>query len=167
VPILLWDASALVKRYVAETGNDTINSLFAPMPLPRMAITFWGYVETYAILVRKHNEGHLDATAFSAALSALYNEVILSGDFDLLSIDDEAVMNSVTHILTHHINTNDAALLTVYLDYSTNLPSGSPACLVISSDHRFLRAASAEGFATLNPETFAAADVPALLASIP
>ena len=57
------------------------------------------------------------------------------------------------------------AILTVLLEYAPTLPSGDGICLV-ASDQRLLRAASAEGMITLNPENLAAADVPAFLASL-
>ena len=35
---LLWDASALVKRYAAEAGSDTVDALFQfTPPLPMVA----------------------------------------------------------------------------------------------------------------------------------
>ena len=30
---LLWDASALAKRYAPETGSDTVDALFAAVPI--------------------------------------------------------------------------------------------------------------------------------------
>jgi hypothetical protein len=38
--------------------------------------------------------------------------------------------------------------------------------LLVAADARLLRAAAAEGLATLNPGTVAAADVPAVLAAL-
>jgi hypothetical protein len=54
--------------------------------------------------------------------------------------------------------------LTVLVEYA-HLPSALSCCL-ISSDHRFLRAAAAEGIATINPETIAPSDVLKLMSSL-
>lgn len=43
--------------------------------------------------------------------------------------------------------------------------AGSP-CALVASDQRLLRAAEAEGLATLNPELLPAAEVPTQLASL-
>ena len=65
----------------------------------------------------------------------------------------------------HNLNATDAALLTMLLE---QVPpgGGGPVCLVIAADQRLLRAAAAEGFATLNPEQVPAADVPGVLANL-
>jgi predicted nucleic acid-binding protein len=166
LPVVLWDASTLLKRYVEEVGSDVVDALFDAVPLAAMVATFWGYAESYAILVRKRNAGRLNASEFTAAMSELYQEVIRAGDFVLLSLDDETVMNSIAVIAQHNLNSADAAILTAYLEYERGLPDGSPPCLLVAADQRLLRAAQAEGFQTLNPESLAAADVPGILAAL-
>lgn len=53
--LLFWDASALVKRYMPETGSEAVNALFECVPLPDMTAASWGYLETYSILLRGYN----------------------------------------------------------------------------------------------------------------
>ena len=166
MPILFWDASGLVKRYCAETGAATVHALFDYSPAPAMIGTFWGYTETYAILARKRNAGHLTSVGLSTAMSALYYEVIAAETFDLLSIDDRIVMSSLPHILAHNINSADAALLTTFLAYQASLPEGSPTCVLITADLRLIRAANAEGLQTLNPEALTPQEATAFLSSM-
>lgn len=33
--LVLWDASALAKRFIAETGSQTVNALFLAVPVSR------------------------------------------------------------------------------------------------------------------------------------
>jgi len=54
---LLWDASALAQRYVAEVGSPTVNAIFAAVSPAQMATTIMCYGETFAALLRKHNQG--------------------------------------------------------------------------------------------------------------
>ena len=131
MPILFWDASGLAKRYYAESGSETVHALFEYSPSPIMIATFWGYTETYAILARKRNSGHLTPAGLAAAMSALYYEVIAAENFDLLSIDDKAIMGSLTHILAHNINSVDAALLTTFLEFQASLTEDSPTCILV------------------------------------
>jgi predicted nucleic acid-binding protein len=166
VPILLWDASALVKRYVAEVGTDSVNVLLSAAHGFPSRTTFWGYAETFAIVVRKRNEGRLDAAAFSSTLSALNREVVMDRDFELLSIDDATIMDSVSYILSHDLNSADGAILAAYLEYNAALPPDGPDCVLVASDLRLLRAASAEGLKTLNPERLPASDIPPFLAAL-
>jgi hypothetical protein len=65
----------------------------------------------------------------------------------------------------HNLNATDATILTMLLDFVPHLPAGD-ALVLVAADTRLLRGAVAEGLATLNPETVAAADVPAFLASL-
>jgi predicted nucleic acid-binding protein len=45
MPILLWDASALVKRYSPEVGSDTVDALFLSSPASQMVATLLTYAE--------------------------------------------------------------------------------------------------------------------------
>jgi hypothetical protein len=51
------------------------------------------------------------------------------------------------------------------LEVLPHLPTGDPLVLV-AADTRLVRGAAAEGLVTVNPETVAAADVPAFLATL-
>jgi hypothetical protein len=165
VVVPFWDASALAKRYFPENGSKTVNGLFASVPQDRMTTTPWGYAETYSMLLRRLNSGVLDLPAFTACVTALQSEVVDSGDFGLLPIRDTVVFASISTMRRHNLNATDAAILTMLLEYRQTLPLGDIICLV-ASDQRLLRAATAEGFRTLNPEAIAAADVPAFLAAL-
>jgi hypothetical protein len=165
VPLLFWDASALIKRYLRELGSPTVNALLNQLPAPEQATSPWGLAEAYSVLVRRRNDGILDAPAFTASVSALQNEVVDSGDFAFLSIDDATIFASTLLIRQHNLNATDAAILTLLLDLSPSLAPGD-ALVLVAADTRLLRAAAVEGLTTLNPETFAAADVPVFLASL-
>jgi predicted nucleic acid-binding protein len=63
MPVLLWDASALAKRYSPELGSDTVDALFHAVPSAQMVTTFQGYAETLSVLVRKRNRGPIAAAS--------------------------------------------------------------------------------------------------------
>lgn len=165
MPTLLWDASALVKRYAREVGSATVHALFAEAPRVAMVTTFWSYTETFAGLLRKRNRGSISTSLFRSSALRLRTEVLYSPGWQLLTIQDSAVLGGVPLIEKHSLNTADAILIETWLAYTRSLPLGAPAVLV-AADARFLRAADAEGLTTLNPEVVAAADVPALLAGL-
>lgn len=93
----------------------------------------------------------------------MQTEVVQSTDFGMLFISDQAIFASVEIIHRHNLNSTDAAILTMLLQYSH---AAGTSCLLIAADQRLLRAAAAEGLATLNPETVSATAVPALLAAL-
>ncbi len=161
--VIFWDASGLIKRYLTEAGSATVNAVFVSSQTFDHATTPSGYTETYAALLRKRNGGVLNRTEFEVAVVALQTEVVQSADFGLLSISDQTIFASVEIIHRHNLNSTDAAILTMLLDYAREMEAS---CLLIAADQRLLRAAAAEGLATLNLESVSAADVPALLAAV-
>jgi predicted nucleic acid-binding protein len=163
---LFWDASALVKRYFLEAGSETVDALFDATPSQEMATTPWSYAETYSVLLRRFNGGVLDLSSFAAAVTALQNEVAGNPDFGLVSISDEAVFASIAVMRQHNLNATDAAILVTCHDFARLRQANAVPAVLIAADQRLLRAALAEGLATLNPEQLAAHEVPAFLARL-
>jgi uncharacterized protein len=162
---LLWDASALAKRYVPEVGQQTVNALFAQVPRAQLITSIVSYSETYAALLRMYNRGVLDAATVAVARSALRAEVIDDPDLGVLAVDFDDVLGGIDLISRHNLNSSDASVLTAFLRYARSQPASIESVLV-SSDQRMLRAARAEGLQTLDPEVFPAVDVPIFLASL-
>jgi len=166
VPTLFWDASGLAKRYTAEIGSDVADALFAQVPAADMLTTVWGYAETFSILLRGLNGGRLDQPTFNTAFAALKHEIIENADLDFLTVDEAGVLASLPLMQRHNINATDASLLAVLLRYIRSRPANAPTCVLIAADKRFLRAASAEGLQTMNPELISARDISAFLGSL-
>ncbi len=160
---LLWDASALVKRYAPEVGSETVNALWAAVPEAQMATTFPIYAEAYSIMLRKHNRHDISDALFLAARSLLRAEVINSLDFVVLATDTSDVLIGIDLMERHNINSSDATFLAVCLRYAVAI---SDVCVLVAADARLLRAAAAEGLRPLNPELVPAADVPTFLAAL-
>lgn len=160
--LLFWDASALAKRYFGEVGSATVNALFGHTASQDMATTPWGYAETYSILLRRRNSGVIDPPTFTTSVSALQAEVVNGPDFLLMSVSDPVVFASVSLMGQHNLNSTDAILLTLLLEFA-RLPD-APTCVLVAADKRLVRAAQSEGLKTLNPELVPAADAAAFLA---
>ncbi len=164
MPILFWDASGLVKRYYSEAGSEAVDAIFQAVPHSNMQVTLWGYAESFAILHRKRNAGSLVSALFTLAATKLQDEVLSSGRFGLLTIEDDRVLAGLTFVVRHNLNSNDAAILATYLRFQQSLPLGSPPCFLVAADQRLLRAAEAEGLRTLNPEKINTQEVAVRLA---
>jgi hypothetical protein len=165
VTLVLWDASALATRFVAETGSQTVNALFSAVPTVQMVTTIMSYSETFAALIRKHNQGGINPTAFNAAPAALRNEVIDDPDFAVLGLEFDDILDGIELIRRHNLNSTDSAILQALLKHA-GPTSTSVASVLVASDHRLLRAAKAEGLHVLNPEVVLAADVPQFLGGL-
>jgi len=165
VALLLWDASALAKRFVAEIGSQTVNALFLAVPPDQMVTTIMSYSETFAALLRKNNQGVLTLSAFTAAQAALRNEVIDDPDFAVLGLEFDDILDGIELIRRHNLNSTDGAILQAYLKYASPMRP-SVVSVLVASDQRLLRAAKAEGLEVLNPESVQAAQIPAFLAAL-
>jgi predicted nucleic acid-binding protein len=149
--ILLWDASALVKRYAVESGSDVVNALFDGSRIP-WALTVTGYAETYSILLRRFHSGSISARTLNGAVALLRNEVLLGPRMELISVDDAAVFGGIELMRRHHVNSSDASILAAFLQ-SLDRPARRESAIVVAADRRLLRAAEGEGLRVLNPET--------------
>lgn len=130
-----------------------------------MVTAIMGYSETFAALLRKHNQGALSAPAFAAAQVALRNEVIDDPDFALLGLEFDDILDGIELVRRHNLNSTDGAILQAFLRYASPTRPAVVSVLV-SSDQRLLRAAKAAGLAVLNPESVQPMDVPAFLAAL-
>lgn len=162
---LAWDASGLAKRYGAEQGSATVNALFAQTPPALMVTTILTYCETYSVLLRTLHRGQIRQQELVLAESALAKEVIDDADFVVLGLEYNDFLQGLDLIRRHHLKSSDAAILQALLRFAQSQATVG-ATAVVASDQRLLRAASAEGLHTLNPETLAASDVAAFLASL-
>jgi uncharacterized protein len=165
VVLVLWDASALAKRFVAEIGSETVNAVFSAVPTAQMVTTIMSYSETFAALIRKYNQGRITPTAFNAALAALRNEVIDDSDFAVLGLEFDDILDGIELIRRHNLNSTDSAILQALLKHA-GPTSMSVANVLVASDHRLLRAATAEGLHVLNPEVIPAPDVSPFFAAL-
>ena len=155
----LWDASAIVKRYVPEIGSDVVDALFTALPAPQHILTVPGYAETFALLLRKRNGGVISPATFAAEVSTLQTDFLTNPNALLLTVTDAVIFGSLAQIQQHNLNSSDAAILSAFAPYN------SVQSLFLTADKRLIRAAQTEGFLTLNPEQMQAVDAPTFLAA--
>lgn len=148
-----FDASALAKRYTDEIGSDKIDFFFDNVPLERLSCLTLGAIEVFWICVRKRNDNRITSHQFERATTHLRHEVINNqSGFKTISVPDSLVWDSIRLIETHSLNSVDAMVLRSALDTATELRSTGDRLVLVASDQRLLRAASAEGLQAFNPE---------------
>ena len=149
-----FDASALVKRYIRESGSELVNFLFENVPLKRLKCLTLGGAEVFWICIRKKNDGRITPQQFTQAVANLQLEVIADeSDFQTISIPDSLVWDSLDLVETHSLNSVDGIVLRSALDVAAELRETSNNLVLVASDKRLLRAARAEGLLTFNPES--------------
>ena len=160
----MLDASALVKRYVVESGSDTMNRLFDSVDARRMSCLMLGAAEVASVLIRKRNAGRISSKAFAAAQDALLREVILATEFATLPASNEDVLAALAFLDQHSLSATDAVLLRVTLDIQDGAVA-EDRIVVVASDGRLLRAARAEGLDVIDAEGITPEALDTLLAS--
>jgi predicted nucleic acid-binding protein len=97
--LVVLDASALVKRYIVESGSETVNRLFDRVEPRRMSCLMLGAGEVASVLVRRRNAGHITPEAYAAAHDALLREVILAPEFATLPALNEDVLGALRFLV--------------------------------------------------------------------
>lgn len=161
----LLDASALAKRYIPEHGSPNVNHLFSQVAANRLSCLNLGTLEVGSCLVRSHNRGSITFAALSAAVLDFQKEVIANAAFVKIAASDAAIGGAMALVFKHSVNGTDALLLAAALDYAQQILAQGDSLVLVSSDHRLLKAAQAEGLVTFNPETQSQPELDALIAS--
>lgn len=143
---LYFDASALIKRYVAEPGRAVVNELFHLVPFERLYLNYWTVTEMVSVLVRKRNRGDLTPHDMSVALDWLLTETTSMQEEP---VDRDTARSSIEYILRHNVNATDALHLLVALSIDDSVDDP---LVMVSADSRLLRASKAEGLTILDPE---------------
>lgn len=159
----LLDASALAKRYTLEAGSDPVDALFARAAFHQLLCLMVSAAEVVSVLVRKRNRGEISPASFSQGLSNLQAKVLDEAGFTTLALENQDIARSLRLIDRHALNATDAAILQIALDLAEELRSGGDGLVLVASDQRLLRAATAEGLVTFDPETGAETDLDALI----
>jgi len=159
---IYWDASALVKRYVAEVGTPLVNHLFMKVPRSRMMCLHICTGEVISIFVRKKNSGLITNAIFAQAMADCRMEVLDDVNFKLISTDAYLISSSHPFIEKYALNATDALILRSAINVATLLCRKGDNLVLITSDRRLLRVAKAEGLTTFNPETDLQAQLDAL-----
>ena len=147
-----WDASALAKRYAPESGTPLVNYLFTQVTPDRMMCLIVGISEVLSIFVRKKNARLITPEACSQALVDFRTDVIEADAFKLISVEDILVFASHPLIEKHALNATDALILRSTLNMETVLRPAGHDIVLVTSDHRLLRATQVEGLQTFHPE---------------
>lgn len=144
------DSSALVKRYVNETGSDWIQALCIPAAGHTLALAHIGLVELAAALAMKVRQGTLDTTMRDALLRDVQHDA--AAQYWLIDIDQAIVVRAM--VLTHDYKLRgyDAVHLASALFLRDTLQGhGLSAPVVLTADLELLDAAQAEGLLTEDP----------------
>jgi predicted nucleic acid-binding protein len=149
VSVYFLDSSALVKRYVTETGAAWIQALAAP-GAHRLIIARIAWVEVLSALARRQREGNLSPLAISRAVQAFHYDRDIQ--YHVLELTAPLADAAGQLVLARPLRAYDALQLASALQVQHSLAQvGAPPLTFLSADDRLLAIAQAEGLVTDNP----------------
>lgn len=144
------DSSALIKRYVSETGSDWVQALCDPAAGHVLALAHIGLVEIAAALGIKYRQGALSGTLRDGLLYDLQQDA--RQQYWLIDVDQALILRALALTRQHKLRGYDAVHLAAALFLRDTLAAYQlPGPGLLSADVELLEAAQAEGLATDNP----------------
>lgn len=144
------DASALVKRYVSESGSMWLMSTIDPHIGSRVFIAQITIVEVVAAVTRREKGGHLSSTDAIAALQTFeqdYNQELIIVPLTTSLIDDAVILSR-----KYALRGYDAIQLSTTLQtFRKRILSNLSPLTLLSADAELNSAATAEGLLVENP----------------
>lgn len=143
--MIYLDTSALIKRFVAEVGSETVNELMASTP--PVATAKIAFAEVHAGLKRKHREGFLSGRDYALSVRQFEDDW---ESYIRVDLRDEILRLARDLIRQHPLRGFDAIHLASALSVKRALGEDFA---FAGADVRLLRAAASEGLNSINVET--------------
>jgi predicted nucleic acid-binding protein len=151
VPLCFLDTSALLKRYIVETGSAWVEQLCASQPLTVSTLT---YTEVASALARRVREALLDESRRDEILRAYRTDVRgtlqMALRASVLRDAAELLIQAPSNVGQRSLDALQTACARRATVHANNLGVGT--LTLAAADQRLLAAAHWAGLATDNPE---------------
>ena len=147
------DTSALVKRYVPETGSNWIQSITDGAANNDLTISQITWVELHSALSRRQREGSMSAGGLDIILQKFRNE--FDTKYRVIEVDQALIESAGQLVVQYPLCAYDAVQLTSGLYVKALLMSVPDTQLVfVSADNRLLNIAQSAGLVIDNPNNY-------------
>ncbi|NJL47982.1 MAG: type II toxin-antitoxin system VapC family toxin [Leptolyngbyaceae cyanobacterium SM2_5_2] len=148
--VYFLDSSALVKRYIRETGTDWVSSLFLLDLSNDCFVAAISGVEIIAAITRRARSGSIKAA--DAALACAQFKQDFQATYQIIEITEEIISLGMSLAETKGLRGYDAVQLAAGCAINALcLSSGLPPLIFVSADNELNAAASSEGLIIENP----------------
>lgn len=150
--IYFLDSSAIVKRYIRETGTAWVVGLTDPVARSRIYVARIAGVEVVSAITRKARGGDLSGADATNAIEEFRYD--FANSYRLVEIAPSLVDRAMRLAETHGLRGYDAVQLAAALEVnSCCLALGGPVITVASADEALNEAADVEGLRVDDPNT--------------
>ena len=147
-----FDSSALVKRYVTETGTAWVTGLLDPAARHRLYVARITGAEVIAALARKERGRHLSAADAASAISSFQHDY--ANRLRPVEITAALIVEAMALAQDHGLRGYDAVQLAAALYANRRRIARHLALLVfVTADTDLLAAGAAEGLTVDDPNT--------------
>ena len=148
--LVFADSSAVVKRYVQETGSVWVGSLFTAAPANKVTILALTGVEVVAAITRRVRGGTI-LQADSASSCALFLSD-MNTDYEIVAVSDALLGLAIQLAQLHSLRGYDAVQLAAGVETNRLLVTANLSPLIfISADKELDAAARSEGLSVDDP----------------
>jgi predicted nucleic acid-binding protein len=149
--LFYMDASALVKRYLSETGSDWINHITSLATGNTIIIAEITQVEVAAALASRCRASDGISTQQRNSAIALLNKHRIE-EYIIVAINRDIINCAIDQTQKHRLRGYDAVQLATALIVQEHYDqSGFPSLTFVTADNDLVTAAREEGLATQNP----------------
>ncbi len=150
VSFAYFDTSALLKRYVTETGSHWVRTYLASAMAPTVFTSHLTAVEAACAFARRLRERTLLPTDYAGAVRAFGYDITYR--YNLLDVMPVTIDAARRLAAQHPLRAYDAVqLATAWLLNQNLLRTSRPLLTFICADDRLIAIAQAEGLLTDNP----------------
>jgi uncharacterized protein len=151
--IYFLDSSALVKRYVSETGSPWVIQQLDPMLQHDAFIAAIASVEIIAAISRRARSGSLTTQAATQICSQIKAD--LQTDFEIIQITDTVIGAAMVFAQTYQLRGYDAVQLAAAAAVNQLCIANHLAPVIfVSADNELNAAAALEGLTIENPNDY-------------
>jgi len=150
VSVAYLDTSALLKRYVTETGSDWVRAYLTSTTAPAVFMSYLTVVEATCAFARRLRDGTLLPADHATAVQAFDYDITYR--YNLVDITPVTIDAARRLANQHPLRAYDAVqLATAWLSNQELLSAGEQPLTFVCADDRLIAVAQTEGLLTDNP----------------
>ncbi len=143
------DSSALIKRYITETGSSWLRALMIPNPNHQFFIAQIAVVEAMSATSRRQREGHVSIRNLRAIRLLINSHV--QRHYNLVRLGDDITERAIDLCSKYPLRASDAIQLASAVDVHTTVLSANLSVVFLCADTRLLATAVQEGLTVEDP----------------
>jgi predicted nucleic acid-binding protein len=148
--IYYFDTSALIKRYVQETGTSWVLGVVATKPRCLLLTARITVVETHSALARRRRERSVSSEALDVAVREFSADT--ASEYEFVELDPNLVAVARDLVERYPLRAYDAVQLASAIIANRALHAAHRSSLTfVSADDRLVKVAAAEGMPVDNP----------------